>query len=87
MHDAVPAGMAHDVADRLTPAHRRARRTNGKEFVMETLRPPKKRSAVGSQAARASSEIPGSEARFERISRWAFWIILFVGATVAYWLR
>ena len=54
---------------------------------METLRPPKKRSAVGSQAARASSEIPGSEARFERISRWAFWIILFVGATAAYWLR
>jgi len=54
---------------------------------METLRPPKKRGAVGSQAARASSEIPGSDARFERISRWAFWIILFVGATAAYWLR
>jgi hypothetical protein len=54
---------------------------------MEMLRSPKKRIAGGSRATPGALEMVAGDARFERISRWTFWTILFAGTAAALWFR
>jgi hypothetical protein len=54
---------------------------------MEIMRPPKKRNAGGSRAAPRALATAAGDARFERVSRWLFWIILFAATAVVFWVR
>jgi hypothetical protein len=62
-------------------------RTNRKETAVEIMRPPNKRNTTRSRVARKWSEMPGDNERFERVSRWLFWMLLFAGTAIAFLFR